>query len=92
MGNSTADFLQPPRLRAPSPSLTEALSTYTADREIPHRIADWLRWEGTSRGWLAQPSLLMQGHLGPLAQDHRQAAFEYLRGRRLPKLSGQPVP
>jgi len=37
-------------------------------------------------------SLLHQGHLEPVAQDHVQTAFEYLQGWRLHNLSGQPVP
>lgn len=33
-------------------------------------LTEWLRLEGSSEGHLAQPSLLKQGHLEPLAQDH----------------------
>ena len=36
--------------------------------------------------------LLKQGHLGQVASDHVQIAFEYLQGWRLHNLSGQPVP
>ena len=36
-------------------------------------------------------TLLKQGHLDPVAQDHVQAASEYLQGWSLQNLSGQPV-
>lgn len=35
-------------------------------------------------------NLLKQGHLAYLAQEHIQAAFEYLEGGELHNLSGQP--
>lgn len=41
-------------------------------------------------GHLVQPPLLNQGHLDSVAQDYIQKAFD-LQGRRLHKLSGQPV-
>jgi len=37
-------------------------------------------------------TLLKQGHLELVAQDHVHTAFEYLQGWRLHRLSGQPVP
>ena len=37
-------------------------------------------------------TLLNQGHLGPVAQDHIQMASEYLQGWRLHNLHGEPVP
>lgn len=41
--------------------------------------------------WISGPtSLLKQGHLEPVAQDHAQTAFEYPQEQR-PKVFGQPV-
>ena len=40
----------------------------------------------------APTTLLKQGHLQLVAQDHVQTAFEYLQGWRIHNLSGQPVP
>jgi len=37
-------------------------------------------------------TLLKQGHLEPVAQDHIQMAFEYLQGWKLHNPLGQPVP
>jgi len=37
-------------------------------------------------------SLLNQGCLEPVAQDHVQVAFEYLQGWTLCNLPGEPVP
>ena len=37
-------------------------------------------------------TLLKQGHLDLVTQDHVQTAFEYLQGWRLRNLSGQRVP
>jgi len=41
-----------------------------------------LRLEVASEGYLIQ-SLLRQGHLGPVTQDHVQRASEYCQGWRL---------
>lgn len=49
-----------------------------------HRIPDWLRWEGSSRGHLAQLAVIKQGHPQLVTQDCVQTAFEYLPGWRLP--------
>jgi len=38
--------------------------------------------EPLSGGLLVQPSLLKQGHLEPIAQDHVRTASEYLQGWR----------
>lgn len=35
-----------------------------------HRLTEWLKLEGSSESHPVQPSLLEQGHLEPLAQDH----------------------
>ncbi|KAK4823251.1 hypothetical protein QYF61_000218 [Mycteria americana] len=59
---------------------------------LSHIITEWSKWEGTSGGHLVQPPLLKQSHLETVAQDPSQTAFEYLQGRRLHKLPGQPVP
>ena len=41
----------------------------------------------------SDPTLLLkQSQLEPVAQDHVQAAFEYLQGWRLHNLPEQPVP
>lgn len=52
---------------------------------------EWLRLEGTSGDPLVKP-LSKQGQEQQAAQGRVQSAFEYLQGRRLHNLSGQPVP
>ena len=63
---------------------------YLSPGETPnHRIV------GVGRKLWGTPSptpLPKQGHLEQVAQDLIQAGFEYLQRRRIPSLSGQPVP
>ena len=60
--------------------------------QVFFRITEWWRLEGTSGRHPVQPPLLQQVHLEPVAQDRVQMASEYLWGRRLHNLFGQPVP
>lgn len=52
-----------------------------------HKIAEWLRLEGTWRSSGSSP-LLTQSHLF----DHVQMAFDYLQAWRLHNRVGHPVP
>lgn len=56
-----------------------------------HRIAEWLRLEGTSEGIWSNP-LLKQGCLELVSQHHVWMTFEKLQGERLHKFSGQLAP
>jgi len=47
-----------------------------------HRITEWLTMEGTFWRSCGPTTLLNQGHLETVSQDHVQMAFEYLQGWR----------
>ena len=56
-----------------------------------HRIPAWQGWKGPL--WVPQPNPLpKQGHPEQAAQHRVQAGLEYLQGRRLHSLPGQPGP
>ena len=75
-----------------SPASSSSLPTQTLPVQyFQYLITARLRLEGTSGGHLLQPHWLKQGHLELVTQDHIHTASEYLQGRRLHRLSGQPA-